>query len=84
MDATKIQMLMKQIRYNYEGALTDATFAACVRGCKNGARGGGICPACATEDLAELIGEDLASQYRAACENLLQASEAIFAKIRGK
>lgn len=80
-DLNRMRNLMECIRYKYEGSLLDATYAACSR-CGRGARGGGICPDCATEELGELIGTDLARQFQTACKGVMQAAEAIYAKVR--
>ncbi|CAG0999422.1 hypothetical protein RHDC4_03078 [Rhodocyclaceae bacterium] len=82
MDPTKILNLMERIRHNYEGSLLAATYASCSRGCGRRARGGGICPDCATEELGELIGTDLSITYQAACKGVMYAAEAIYTKIR--
>lgn len=83
-DLNRIRNLMEGIRYNYEGSLLDVTYANCSRGCGRVARGGGICPSCAAEELGELIGTDLASQYQVACEGVKHAAEAIYAKVKGE
>lgn len=81
MDLTKVLNLMERISSNYEVRLLDMTYGACIRGCGRSARGGSICPFCATEELGEIIGDDLANEYHEACKNVRRVAQAIHAKL---
>lgn len=53
--------LISAIRY--ELPLWPATFGPCQRCKDKSARGGGVCLDCRTEELAELVGRELADAY---------------------
>jgi hypothetical protein len=54
----KVSELVRALEYQYP--LGISTFSPCMK-CRNkGARGGGVCPTCVEDELAELIGRPLA------------------------
>ena len=53
--------LVDKIRRNYPS--WPSTFSVCHKCKKNSGRGGGLCAHCATTELAELIGHDLAHEF---------------------
>lgn len=63
----RVRQLLFDIQYQFPNGIT--TFSLCCNGCDNAARGGGECDKCLTDQLGEIIGNDLAQRHLEAIKN---------------
>lgn len=59
------------------------TSGPCSAGCGKSARGSGLCASCATEQLGELVGKQMAAKYAAKIRAIRQMEAAMEAKAAG-
>lgn len=69
--------LMSVIQHNYPWHVPVVTMGTCAKKCGRPARGGGQCPRCAEEELAELVGHEQAVAFHEAVRAYQRASYAV-------